>query len=426
MISVDQALKIVKENAPGKRVESIPVDEADGRVISHDFFAREPSPSFDNSAMDGFAVRWDDIRDATRDRPVRLALLGESRAGIPFAGKLESGNAIAINTGAVLPSGADSVVPIEESVKHNDHIEVIQVKARNQNVRFKGNEFKAGELLIRQGNSLNPAHIGLVISQGIREIEVFARPAIAIIVTGSELVGISDVRQPGQIHDSNSPMLAAAALRAGAKVTFKETVGDSLKLTSQSMKRALGESDIIILSGGVSVGEHDYVKPAAQELGFETLIWRVNQRPGKPLFFAKKGHSLLFGLPGNPVSAMMCFLHYVVPVIRIASGEREGRATIRASLQEPLNNLSKRAQFFRVAFRENLEKTQNVERTKQSAETGKYGVFPIKHQASHMLTSLTDADGFVFLESESCLDRGDLVDVVTFPWFQERVLVLGV
>lgn len=403
MITIDQALAIMQENLPPRTTESVSLPEALGRVLAEPVYAPEPSPRNTNSAMDGFAVKWDDIcQAAAADQPTTLEIIGESRAGIPYAGTIHSGLATRISTGAVLPAGTDTIIPVEQTSISGSQLTVLQAQEKNQHVRFAGEEFQAGDLLLPRETGLYPAQIALLASVGITAATVYRRPTVGLVVTGTELTEYDRDCEPYQIRDANSIMLATAAIDAGAKLATADRVGDSLDDTVAALEHAAGEANLLFISGGVSVGEHDHVKDAAARIGFEPLFWRVRQKPGKPLFFARRGDVLLFGLPGNPVSALMGFVYYIYPVIQKLAGRRFSWLTTKARLKNGVTRPLNRPNFARVTI---------------SRDANNFPVAEIiTRQGSHMLTSMTSADGFVLLPENTVLAADQLVDVFPFPW----------
>ncbi|GBE28734.1 molybdopterin molybdenumtransferase [bacterium BMS3Bbin03] len=401
MISVKEALSIITAHVTPAGVESVPLSEAMDRVPAEDVRAAEPSPRFTNSAMDGFAVRWETaVREGSE---VKFLLTGESRAGDPFEGVVKPGEAVRISTGAVLPKGTDAVIPIEDAKESGHEIRVGRSVRKFQHVRFKGEEFKAGEIILKRGDVITPAAIGLLASQGITSVAVFRRPSVSIVGTGTELMPLKapDLK-PGQIRDSNSLMLCAAVTRSGAQVVYRKSVGDELDDVERILQQAAGAGQIILFSGGVSVGPHDLVRQAAEACGFETLFWKVRQKPGKPLFFAKKQNKLLFGLPGNPVSSLSCYAYYVHPVLRKMMGAEFEWQIVKAKLSREMKNPGDRAIFVRVAVRRNSPKDSIAD--------------PLTKQGSHRLTSMVQADGFILLEPGERLSKGCNVDVYLYPW----------
>lgn len=400
MITIKEAREIIRQNLPSRQIEKIELAEAPGRVLAEDIFAREPSPRYTNSAMDGFAVRWEDVQAVIASGPVTLAIVGESQAGIPYTGELEAGQVVRISTGGMLCRGADTIVPIEEVEITAQNLKVLKADHRGQHVRSEGEEFSAGDLVLSQHTRLEPPSIALLASQGITEVPVFRKPGVSIIVTGSELVPYTAAAKPWQIRDSNGIMLRSAVRKSGGETKLNAHVEDSYEKTVGAVEQANKQTDVILFSGGVSVGPHDLVKKAAQECGFETLFWRVNQKPGKPLFFARSGNTLFFGLPGNPVSAYMCYLYYVHPALQYLQGKEYAHLAIQGKVAASIHNSTSRAQLFRVSLEQAPGQLPLVR--------------PIPRQGSHMLTSLTDADGFIHLKVNGALKEGDIVEVIPF------------
>lgn len=325
MITIHEALEMVRSHLPPRKVEEIDLARAAGKVLAGDIVAREPSPRFTNSAMDGFAVRWEDVKTVAASGPVWLKIVGESRAGAPFAGILESGQAASISTGGVLCRGADTVIPLEEAEVEGETLRVLKADKAGHHLRFEGEEFKAGEPLLARDTVLDPPRLALLASQGIVKAPVYRRPGAAVIVTGTELVAYHTPAKSWQIRDSNGIMLRSAIEKSGGEVTFSVQVGDRLAETVEAVRQAAEQADIILFSGGVSVGPHDLVKNAAQQGGFETLFWRVKQRPGKPLFFRPARRNPVLRAAGKPGFGL-----YVLPFLRPAGVSPSARETFRS------------------------------------------------------------------------------------------------
>jgi len=402
MITVDTAFKILRDNLPEPQVVTIDLCAAYSRYLAEDVFAPESSPRFTNSAMDGYAVRWEDVQCATAEEPVALSLAGESQAGIPYSGSLRRSQAVRISTGSVLPEGADTVIRVEDTTEQNGAVRILSVRKRGQDVRKEGEEFLAGELLLQTGTRLGTRQLALLASVGMKNIRVYAIPNIALLVTGTELVtGPDDPIKPYQIRDSNRVMLDGAVRDAGGKVAGCWHAGDDLAQTVEMLEQMLAEQpDVILCSGGVSVGRHDHVKDAAEQSGFTELFWRIKQKPGKPLFAARKKNILLFGLPGNPVSAFMCFSHYVLPIISYLQGQGLKHQSITATTLEEIVNKDSRTNFLRV----------KVEFT-----TGQIPLITeVRRQGSHMLSSISEADGYIIQEPGEIVPQGSLKEVFLF------------
>ena len=291
--------------------EDVPVTRAAGRVVAESATAITDLPPFDISAMDGYAVR-------AADTPGSLTIVGHSAAGLPETRSLASGEAIVISTGAVVPDGADAVVPVERT---SGDVEVESVRP-GENIRRRGGDARTGDVIVERGDVLRPAQLGALAAAGIAIVRCTRRPRVSVIATGSELRAPGEQLAPGEIYESNTVLLAAQLESAGAEVTVLASVGDDERATRDALERGL-ESDVLVTSGGVSVGPHDLVRAALAELGVEEVFWRVAVRPGKPIAFAIRGETLVFGLPGNPVSSLVGFELFVRPALLALQGARD-------------------------------------------------------------------------------------------------------
>lgn len=381
MISVENTIRLIKENIPQREIEFVDLMDSLKRVLAEEIISPANSPSVNNSAMDGFAVRWHDLEKSS-DETLRFSIIGESRAGYPFNGKMTADSAIRISTGAVVPLDADCVIPIEKCRVENNYIETQKNHKKNQHIRFAGEEFKKGQKLLDCGTQIGSAQIALLASLGFSSIKVYKKPLVSIITTGSELIPFSEKAEIYQLHDSNTPMLISAIAEAGGSVAKTFHAEDDFEQTKKVIEYATKKSQVIITSGGVSVGIHDHVRDAALELGFTELFWKVNQKPGKPMFMGKKDSLLLFALPGNPVSAFMCFKHYVRPLLQNIFGLPFDWPVIKASAKTEIKNKSNRKQFIRIRLLE---------------VDGEKIVEPLHLQGSHMPSSIAHADGYLML-----------------------------
>ncbi len=395
MITIDKAIEIIKTNLPPEKTEKISISEALGRTLAEDILAPEPSPRYTNSAMDGFAVRWQDVSDSAQGSEISLEIIGESQAGIPFLNCIKEGQAVRISTGAMLPEGADTVVRVEDTTEENSHVRILAVRKQGQDIRYKGEEFHQGDLLLSRGTKLSAPQIGLQVAVGIDTVSVYRHPEVALLVTGSEFAASGEAVKEHQIRDSNSAMLESVVSEAGGMVCLTRRVHDNLKSTVDAIQKV--RADIILCSGGVSVGRHDHVKEAAEQNGFEPLFWRIRQKPGKPLYCAKKGETLLFGLPGNPVSAYMCFIHYIRPILAALSGHSFRWPMVTAQTLEDITNNGTRTNLIRVRL--------------QRRPNEGFCITKAEKQGSHMLTSLVNADGYIILEPGKLLASGSRTDV---------------
>lgn len=402
MLTIGQAVEIIRENVVVLGCEEVALNESLGRVLAGDFLASEPSPRFDNSAMDGFAVRFADVAVAAVDTPVSLKLIGESRAGVVFSGQAEAGACIRISTGAALPEGFDTVVRVEDTEGGDHEVLIKTASGKGKDVRFRGEEYQAGECLLEKGVLLSARRLAILAAAGAARVTVFRRPRVALLVTGSELAPLGDQPGPGQIRDSNRFMLGGAVTEAGGELVHDARAGDDLGETVRAIEQGLVSApDLVLCAGGVSVGPHDHVKEAAARAGFTELFWRVKQKPGKPLFFAKKGRTLFCGLPGNPVSAYICFCHYLRPLLAAMSGRTWGYQTISAVAAEDISNRGRRPNLVRVSCGDDPDGLPQV-RT-------------VGRQGSHMISSLASADGYVLVEPETVIKAGAQIRVTLLP-----------
>jgi molybdopterin molybdotransferase len=401
MIEVEEAvgriLAGVREALPA---ESAPLAEAAGRVARGNVAAPLDLPPFDNSAMDGYAVRAADVSAAAPDKPVLLTVIGRCAAGEWFSGTVGAAQAVRVFTGAPLPAGADAVV-MQEDTRAEDAAEarvaVLDPVKPWENVRFRGEDVRAGENVVADGDELSIGHVSLLAALGFGSVIVSRRPRVGLLATGNELREAGEPLAPGQIHESNRAGLAVLARHLGAVPVAYPLVPDDPATTARALERTFGECDLVVSTGGVSVGETDFVKQAFEALGGRLDFWRVRIKPGKPVTFGLHGGKLFFGLPGNPVSALVGFTVFVAPALRALQGAREtsGAGHI-AELAEPLANHGDRRHFIRVRF----------------DAAGR--VCSAGAQASHILKAVVVAEGLVDVPPETVLAAGTKVRV--FRW----------
>ncbi len=375
--------------------------EALGRILAVDVESADPVPGFDNSSMDGFAVRAEDTRAAAAGGPVILTVADESRAGRPARLALRGGEAIGVSTGAVLPDGADSVVRIEDTSVSDGRVRIEVEVEQGTNVRHAGDDIEPGATVLRRGVRLGAAELGVLASVGVGTVSCARRPRMAVLTTGDELLEPDDPPQPGGVRNSNAYTIPALALSAGAEVVARETVRDDPESTRAAIARSL-DSELVVICGGVSVGEHDHVKAALASLDVDQIFWRVALKPGKPTWFgAAPGGALVFGLPGNPVSAMVTFLLFVRPAILalLGVGERVGRTS--AILDEDLPAAPGRDHAVRCSL--------------ELREDG-WHARPTGNQDSHVLTSMLGADALAIVSADSDAPvAGSRIEVELLP-----------
>lgn len=320
LLAIEDALAAIAAEVRPLATETVALTAAAGRVLGEPLTAALDLPPFTNSAMDGYAVR-------AADGLGPLRVIGESAAGAPFAGIVGTGEAVVISTGAVLADGADAVVPIEvvKVTAGGDWIDLERPVRARANVRARGSDAHAGDEILRAGTALEPVQLGAAAAVGANELVCARRPRVAIVATGTELRAPGSALGPGQIYDSNGLMLAAAVTRAGGLPTVIAAAADTEDAHRQAFERGL-QFDVMLTAGGVSVGRHDLVRGVQRSLGVQERFWRIAMRPGKPLSFGVRdradgsGRTLLFGLPGNPVSVVVCFELFVAPALRALQG----------------------------------------------------------------------------------------------------------
>jgi len=317
VLSVSQALAQVLDATGVLGAERVGLTGAAGRVMAEDVVSTRAVPAAANSAMDGWALRHADVAHA----PATLRIVGEAPAGPARDHRVEAGTAIKIFTGSVVPPGADTVVRVEYSATEGDRVVIEQAEPLGANIRLAGEDVEPGAVVLRAGTLVGPADVGVLASVGRSAVAVHRRPRVAILSTGAELVEVDEMPGPGQVVNSNAWVLAAALADAGADATVWPIVRDRFEDIRDHLAEA-AEADVVLSTGGVSVGDYDFVNDALAAVGVERVFWRVAQKPGKPLSFGRRGRHLFFGLPGNPVSALVCFYVYVWPALRKLGGHR--------------------------------------------------------------------------------------------------------
>ncbi len=312
LVTIEQALALVLARAAALPAESVPLAAAAGRFLAEQALATTDLPPFPSSAMDGFAIR-------SADTPGTLEIVAQIAAGSPASAALEPGQAMGISTGAVVPDGADAVVPIEHVVAVANSVEVAKAVPARSNVRPRGGDIRLGDAVIAAGRRLGVPQLAALAATGVAEVRCGRRPRVTILATGSELRRPGESLRPGEIYESNGLMLEAALTAAGAVVERLATAADDEDAHREALARGLA-ADVLVTSGGVSVGPHDLVRRLEVELGVAEIFWGVAMRPGKPLAFGVRGSTLVFGLPGNPVSSLVGCELFVLPAIRALQG----------------------------------------------------------------------------------------------------------
>jgi len=373
LISLEEALARIFEQVRPLDAEPVPLAAAAGRVIAEDARSPVDLPPFASSAMDGFAVR-------SGDTPGRLPIVARIAAGVPAPRALELGQAMGIATGGVVPDGADAVIPIEYVVENDNNVEIEQVVGHGDNVRPRGSDVSAGDLVVAQGSRLGPAQIGALAAAGLVEVSATQRPHVVVLATGTELRRPGEPLGPGEVYEANGVLLATAFASAGADVEILATVADDASAHRRALESGLA-ADVLVTSGGVSVGPHDLVRGLLAELGVEEIFWGVAVKPGKPLAFGVRGSTLVFGLPGNPVSSLVGAEVFVRPALLALQG---------ASVPGPVYSAGSLAS----AIRRNAQRDEFVRARSVPAPTGVV-LEPITGQESHMIARAATADALV-------------------------------
>ena len=400
MIDFEEALRIILNNTKTLDGERIFLVQALNRVLFKDIYAKENIPSFDNSAMDGFALLNEDLLPLKNALPVKLKIAGEVSAGakpIP----IKKGEAVKIYTGAPIPQGADTVIELELTKVNADEVEILAYKEKGSNIRRIGEDIKKGDLLLESGKVLRGYELGILASHNIVTLDVFRMPRVGIFVTGDEVLDVGQEKtSDAQIRSSNHISIMGLLESMGVKPTFLGIIKDDKESIKNALKR-IEEFDILISTGGVSVSDKDFTKEAVKELGFDVKFHKVAIKPGKPMMFATKGDKLFFGLPGNPVSCVINFDIFVRPSIKKMMGYKDIiKPFMRAKLIAPIKRKSSdRLEFLRGIL--NLEQELLVE--------------ALPKQGSHMLTEFRSANCYILVpKGVNEIPAGEFVDVIMF------------
>lgn len=396
MLELESALERILAIVPPPTSESVKLTAASGRVLTENIASPLDLPPFDNSAMDGYAVRAHDVAGATAANPVRLRLHGRLAAGENSPNSIQSGECARIFTGAPIPGGADTVVMQEDTRVEGDEVLILDAVRSGENVRWHGEDVRKGSLLASAGTEISVGLLGLLAATGLETVSVACRPKVSVLATGTELRSAGEPLASGQIYECNRAMLAALIERAGGIPQVQPLVRDSLAETRAALESAFASSDIVVTSGGVSVGEMDFVKAAFEALGGHMEFWKVAIRPGKPFVFGRLNTKFLFGLPGNPVSAFVTFLLLVRPALRRWQGLAEvGLPRTQAVLGEAIANPGERLHFMRVRL------------------TADGKIFSSGKQASHALSSLAAANALIAVPPKTQWVAGQTVTALT-------------
>jgi molybdopterin molybdotransferase len=382
---------------PIDQKETIHIKDALNRVVAEPIIATMNVPNHDNSAMDGYAMNIDLLPD---HGPFKLKVTGKLFAGNPLEGNLEG--ALRIMTGATIPYGLNAVIP-QEHVELNEGVITFQTKPQaNKNIRRAGEDIKTGQTILKNGRSIEPCDLGLLASLGIDSIKVYRKIKVAFFSTGDEIVSLGNPLLPGQVYDSNRYSLIGLLKRLGVEAFDLGVIPDDKKIIEDTLKKASDIADIVITTGGVSVGEADYMKDILKKIG-EILFWKISMKPGKPLAYGKIGQCHYFGLPGNPVSTMVTFYQFVREAVLTLSGQTPipKIPIIKAKLLGPLKKIPGRTEFQRGTYEQD--------------DQGTFKVSPLKDQGSGILRSMSEANCFILLHEDTAhLEKDMWVDIQLF------------
>ena len=384
-IKVDEARKIILEKIKVQGTEKVSISEALGRILSEDIIARRNNPPMDNSAMDGYALKAKDIELATSENPIKLEIIEDLAAGYSPKMTIQSGQAVRIMTGAPIPEGADAVIMQEDTERNENSVQVKDKAEIRENIRDAGEDVREGETVIKKGAKLLPAHIGMMAVVGRSSVLVGRRPSVAILSTGDEIKDLDDSLSGPCIYNSNGYMLAAQVKSAGGIPSYLGIARDNEEDLMEKFNWAL-QCDMVVSSGGVSVGDYDLVKASLKKMGQEMLFWKVAMKPGKPLAFGRIDNVPIFGLPGNPVSSFVSFEQFVRPSIgKLMGASQLSHLLVQAKLTHTVHKKAGRQHFLSAYVK---------------WENGTCTVSPTQEQGSGILKSTVNANGLLIFPLE--------------------------
>lgn len=397
MIDIDDALNIINENVKVLDLEKKDILSCLNKVLAEDVYSRDNLPSFDKSAMDGYAIKSEDMKKGSTENVVKLKIKDIIKAGDFCDREIKCGEAYKIMTGAPIPKGADAVVKIEDVEAKDQIVSIFEPVKKGQNILKVGEEIKAGTLAILKRKTIRPAEIGLLVSLGYDSVKIFKVPRVSLLITGDELININQSLTPGKIRNCNEYSLAALIKNLNSEVSSFGIIKDDSKITFEKMKEAFENADIVISSGGASVGDYDFIEMALKELGADIKFSAVAIKPGKPIIFATYRNKLFFGLPGNPLSVINTFEQFVKPAMKKMMGVTDIiEEEFPVVLVDELKYSAGRTNYIYV----NITK-----------ENGVYYAHRIGSQSSNALVTISEANGIVVIDKDtSTVKAGDIVN----------------
>lgn len=388
MIHVEKAIELIENSISATKPKKLALENVVGCVVAEDIFSPINMPPYRQSAMDGYAIKLDNTSE--------YKVIGESKAGKNIDLINKEKEAVRIFTGAMVPEGADTVVVQEHVTRSEDSIQIDKLPQQGANIRQIGEQVKQGDIVLAKGSIMNEASIGFLAGLGITNISVYRKPKVCIITTGDELVKPGNKLKPGKVFESNTVMLQTALKRIGIRKVKTYKVKDTLNDTKTLVKRGLAAFDVVLISGGISVGDYDFVKESLSANGVEEIFYSINQKPGKPLYFGKKDKNLVFGLPGNPASSLTCFYMYVIPAIRKMMGYKHIHLTRnKAKAASEINNQSGKSLFLKARVENDV-------------------VTVLEGQSSSMLKSFAQSNVLAYIPSDKTnIKEGEQVECLS-------------
>ncbi len=399
MLKIAEAIGIIKRETVPLKTEKVTLADCTGRVLAEDVFSDTDLPPFDRSQMDGYAVRAGDTTKATINAPVKLKIVGESAAGSGWHRELKTGEAVRIMTGAPVPKGADAVQKIELTKEDGKFVEILAPTEAGRFIVGKAAEVKKGETVFKSGEIVTDGMLAALASFGYAKVKVSKQPRVGILVTGSEIVPVGKTPERDQIRDSNSTVLRAGVEKCGGKATVFPPVGDDPGKLKKAMARAVKNCDLLVISGGVSVGKYDFTKTVLEDLGAEIFFEKLSLKPGKPAVFARLGKTIIFGLPGNPVSVAVTFHLFVrTAILLMQSAQNCELKTGHATLSARIKGAKERDSMLPVRV--------------ETDESSRLVIESLRFTGSSNFIAFARANALVFVPRGKTLEKGEIAKVL--------------